>query len=266
VSARARARGRRRIAWLAVGLASLAPAAAPAESPPPPASADPSTNDPAQAAAALTRRAAELVAAVAEYRVALDSLLAIQERALTKAVERHQGRRELLDRGVISRREFDESARAVAAAQRQVDDTRSHIDAADHAAAEASTLEAVAALPPMAPGEQQQTPLLSRYRGPAAWSLGPGTAALQQRFASRFGRALPISAFGQTPLHDRLGFDHRNALDVAVFPDSPEGRALIEYLRTEGIPFIAYRGAVPGSSSGAHIHVGQPSPRITVQR
>jgi len=63
-----------------------------------------------------------------------------------------------------------------------------------------------------------------------------------------------------------MGFDHRNALDVALAPDSPEGRALIEYLRGEGIPFIAYRGAVAGSSSGAHIHVGQPSPRITVKR
>ena len=33
-----------------------------------------------------------------------------------------------------------------------------------------------------------------------------------------------------------------------------------------GIPFIAAWGAIPGSTSGAHIHVGQPSPRITVRR
>jgi hypothetical protein len=83
---------------------------------------------------------------------------------------------------------------------------------------------------------------------------------------TRFGRALPISALGQTALHDRLGFDHRNAIDLAVHPDSPEGRALMEHLRAQGIPFIAAWGAIPGSASGAHIHVGQPSPRMSVRK
>jgi hypothetical protein len=77
---------------------------------------------------------------------------------------------------------------------------------------------------------------------------------------------LPVSAFGQTALHDRMGLDHRNALDVAVHPDSPEGRALMEHLRSLGVPFIAAWGAIPGSTSGAHIHVGQPSPRLTARR
>jgi hypothetical protein len=63
-----------------------------------------------------------------------------------------------------------------------------------------------------------------------------------------------------------MGLDHRNALDVAVHPDSPEGRALMGYLRAAGIPFIAAWGAIPGSASGAHLHVGQPSPRLTVRQ
>jgi hypothetical protein len=63
-----------------------------------------------------------------------------------------------------------------------------------------------------------------------------------------------------------MGFDHRNALDVAVHPDSSEGRALIDHLRTTGIPSIAASGRVPGSASGAHIHVGQPSPRVMGRR
>ena len=54
-----------------------------------------------------------------------------------------------------------------------------------------------------------------------------------------------MSAYGQTALHDRMGLDHRDALDVAVHPDSPEGRALMEYLREAGIPFIAAWGVVP---------------------
>jgi hypothetical protein len=80
-------------------------------------------------------------------------------------------------------------------------------------------------------------------------------------FATRFGRSAPISADGQTILHSRMGFDHSNAVDVAVSPDSAEGNALMSHLRAMGIPFIAFRRAVPGSATGAHIHVGIPSPR-----
>jgi hypothetical protein len=34
------------------------------------------------------------------------------------------------------------------------------------------------------------------------------------------------------------------------------------YLKKSGIPFIAFRGAVRSMSTGAHIHIGKPSPRI----
>lgn len=78
---------------------------------------------------------------------------------------------------------------------------------------------------------------------------------------SKFGHTLPISAFGQTSFHDHLRFDHRNAVDVALHPDSPDGRVLLNKLRSLGVPFIAFRHAVPGVASGAHIHVGRPSPR-----
>jgi hypothetical protein len=125
--------------------------------------------------------------------------------------------------------------------------------------------EALARLTPLARGGYEETPGLVRYNGTAAWSLTQDLAGLQQFFLARFGRPLPISALGQTPLHDRMGFDHRNALDIAVHPDSPEGRILMEHLRAAGIPFIAAWGAIPGSASGAHIHVGQPSPRFTAR-
>ena len=91
-------------------------------------------------------------------------------------------------------------------------------------------------------------------------------ARIQRFFSARFGRALPISAFGQTAAHDRIGFDHRQAIDVAVHPDSPEGLGLLDYLRSIGIPFIAFRRAVAGEATGAHIHIGQPSRRITARR
>jgi hypothetical protein len=80
-------------------------------------------------------------------------------------------------------------------------------------------------------------------------------------FLSKFGNTLPISAFGQTALHNRLRFDHRNAIDIAVHPDSLQGRILISQLRKFGVPFIAFRSAVRGSATGPHIHVGMPSHR-----
>ncbi len=75
--------------------------------------------------------------------------------------------------------------------------------------AEATTARALAGLPPLGPGGYAESVGLIRYNGPAAWSLEPDTARLRRFLAARFGRPLPVSAFGQTPLHDRMGFDHK---------------------------------------------------------
>jgi hypothetical protein len=248
---------------LAVVLAGESPCLAESR-PSAPASPETSPNGVTSATARLRQSAAELKEALREYRASLERLLALHEQAVTKVEERRKTSRELYERGAISRRDLEQSDTDVATAQARVDEDRRAIAAADQAQAEAAAMEAVAALPVPRPGEHQQTAALSRYQGQAVWSLASITSKLQQMFFARFGRALPISALGQTAMHDRMGFDHRNALDVAVHPDSPEGQALLDYLRTEGVPFIAYRGAVPGAASGAHVHVGLPSPRITV--
>jgi hypothetical protein len=52
-------------------------------------------------------------------------------------------------------------------------------------------------------------------------------------------------------------------MDVALHPDSPEGKSLIAHLRKAGIPFMAFRGAIAGTSTGPHIHIGRPSGRLT---
>ncbi|MEK7210964.1 MAG: hypothetical protein AAB070_06055, partial [Candidatus Binatota bacterium] len=73
----------------------------------------------------------------------------------------------------------------------------------------------------------------------------------------------PVSALGQTSFHDQMKFDHRDAMDVALHPDSSEGKTLMAYLRKSGVPFIAFRNGVPGSATGAHIHIGKPSLRAS---
>ena len=211
-------------------------------------------------------RASEVIATLADYRAKLEALIPIYEAELAGAIEKREQWRELLGRGIISRKEFDTTETAVAATQHKLEDTRRAIAEADHAMVEATTARALAGLAPLGRGGYEQTATLIRYNGPTAWSLKTGAAKVEQFFATRFGRPLPVSAYGQTALHDRMGLDHRDALDVAVHPDSPEGRALMEYLREAGIPFIAAWGMVPGATSGAHIHVGQPSPRLAVRK
>jgi hypothetical protein len=231
------------------------------------ATSAPAADRPADAPpSAAGTRASEVIATLADYRAKLEALVPIYEQELARAIEKREQWRELLGRGIISRKEFETTDTAVAATQQKLEDTRRAIAAADHAMVEATTARAVAALAPLGRGGYEQTATLIRYNGPTAWSLKTGAAKIEQFFTTRFGRPLPVSAYGQTALHDRMGLDHRDALDVAVHPDSLEGRALMEYLREAGIPFIAAWGVVQGATSGAHIHVGQPSPRIAVKK
>jgi len=83
-------------------------------------------------------------------------------------------------------------------------------------------------------------------------------------FVSKFARPMPISADGETATHRALGFDHRGRVDVAVSPDQPEGIWLMKYLQTNRIPYFAFRMAVPGKATGAHIHIGPQSTRLKV--
>jgi hypothetical protein len=101
-------------------------------------------------------------------------------------------------------------------------------------------------------------PLAERYSGG-----GPFRPAVLDQiahaFEKEFARPLPVSARGQTAVHRSLGFDHGGRLDVAVNPDHPEGQWLRAFLRSMRIPFFAFRGFVPGKSTGPHIHIGPPS-------
>jgi hypothetical protein len=248
---------------LVLASVSASPAQGPRPSTPqssakPSASAQARTND-------LDRLAANARSAIAKYRATLDPVLAIYERELARQTELAAARRDLYERGALSESELQEGRRGLIAAQKDVDDMRRAIAEADRMMGEAHMLD-LGRQRPLAKGAYEETPGLVRFSGLAEWSLRSGTLKLQRFFEARFGRALPISAFGQTALHDRMGFDHHNALDVALHPDSPEGRALMGFLRTSGIPFIAAWGYIPGAASGAHIHVGQPSPRLIVRR
>ena len=100
----------------------------------------------------------------------------------------------------------------------------------------------------------------SPQAGPGKWRLADA-AKVEEFFTAKFNRPLPLTAFGQSDLHTHWGLDHRNGMDVGLHPDSVEGRSLIEFLRAESIPFLVFRGPVPGVATGPHIHIGNRSPR-----
>jgi hypothetical protein len=205
----------------------------------------------------LERARAGVVTTSREYRQSLDRLLPFREEAVRRASATLETRRRLLESGAVARRDVETAEAALDAAARDLASTQAEIAEADRLVAEAVAAES---LPPLASGETATTTALIQHHGPAVWSLAR-VDSVRRFFVERFGRALPISALGQTPVHDRLGFDHRNALDVAVHPDSAEGKALIAWLSAQGVSFLAFRGPVGGEATGAHVHIGEPSPR-----
>ena len=206
------------------------------------------------------RNRVKLVLAIRDHREALERTRERDEVAVLRIRRAIERRRELGPRGAGSARDMEDRERALAAAEQTLEATRQQILAADQAIME--VLTSGRGLTRRAGTERLGgAPTLVRYPGLGRWTLAEAPK-IHDFFARRFGRPLPVSAVGQTPLHDRLGFDHQDALDVALLPDGVEGAALMDYLRTTGIPFLAYRSGVPGQATGAHIHIGDPSRRF----
>ncbi|MDP2702904.1 MAG: hypothetical protein Q8P98_12625, partial [Candidatus Rokubacteria bacterium] len=86
---------------------------------------------PAPAPVSARERAADIVAALKEYRASLETLLPLRERELAGATKLRDQRREFLERGIISRKEFEETEAAVARAEEKLEETRRAIAAAD---------------------------------------------------------------------------------------------------------------------------------------
>ena len=106
-------------------------------------------------------------------------------------------------------------------------------------------------------------PVIERFAGSGLFNDGD-LKHLTLEFEKQFSKSLPVSAKGETAVHKALGFDHRGRIDLGVDPDSGEGSWLRKFLALNRIPFIAFRQAIRGQATAPHIHVGTPSPRITV--
>ena len=122
------------------------------------------------------------------------------------------------------------------------------------AQAEAATTE------PSLPVEKKVEEIYAGDHGLAPQDIKDITLA----FEKKFDKPLPVSARGETAVHRALGFDHTGRIDVALAPDSTEGVWLRKYLESKRIPYYAFRAAVPGKATAAHIRIGPGSTRLRV--
>lgn len=204
---------------------------------------------------------AALVDSTEKYKASSRELLRLQEEEVKKATEKLEQTRQLVAEGLVARRELTENEQALANLRAKVTATRQGLADADRTIAEVIAAEESEKSLQLKTTKSLTRLTILRYNSSGPWSL-TNLAGVQSFFSSTFGRALPISAFGQSATHNQLGWNHRNSVDVGVHPDSAEGKALLSYLQSHRIPFLAFRGAIPGVATGPHIHIGNPSSRL----
>lgn len=212
----------------------------------------------------LARLREEYVKATKDYQASLEKLRALYEKSVPKAEAELVKSQELFAAGLISRTELQASETKLAQAKEKVADVNRQLTSADTQIAntllEADAEAKLARSKPIPKGSLVRSAAMIRYNGGSTWLLSDAWR-VQRFFQDAFKKPLPVAVFGQGGIHDRWRLDHHNSMDVSLHPDGPEGQALLGYLRANGIPFLAFRQAIPGTATGPHIHVGRPSHR-----
>ena len=175
-----------------------------------------------------------------------------REKALDEA-------KRLVQAGAASQLSLGEFLQELELARKESDLAESRASLVRELTEMAQAEESLAAKLAEEPAEAHQ--MADRYDGDGIFTAGT-LARVQMAFERRFGKPLPVSAVGETAVHRALGFDHRGRVDVALQPDLPEGVWLRAYLTENRIPYFAFRQAVPGKATGAHIHMGPMSTRL----
>lgn len=212
----------------------------------------------------LARLREEFIKATNEYKASLEKLRTSYEKNVPKAEAELTKSRELFAAGLISKKTLEAAEAEVAKAIDRVAEVNRRMATADTQIAdtllEAEAEAKFAKSKPLRRGSLVKSAALIRYNGAAFWGLSDAWK-VQNFFVQVFKKPLPVAVFGQGSIHDRWRLDHHNAMDVSLHPDGPEGQALLGYLRANGIPFLAFRQAIPGTATGPHIHIGRPSHR-----
>lgn len=221
--------------------------------------------DPAPPVTELSKLRDEYIKATKDYKESLQKLLALYQESAQKASDRHEQMQKLFAQGLISKHDLEVAENAVTEANLKVTGVQQQIAGADtqiaNALVEIEGERQLAKLGPQRRGSLVTTTSFIRFTGAGHWVLTQANV-IESFFQATFKRPLPIAVFGQGSIHNQWHLDHRNAMDISLHPDGPEGQALIKYLQSNGIPFSAFRGAIPGVATGPHIHIGLPSHRF----
>ena len=219
---------------------------------------------PKQPPTELTKLREEYIKATNDYKASLGKLLPYYENEVKKAEEKLEQSKKLLADGLIAKSQLEESERVLAAAKQKIAETNRSMASADQQIAgvlvETAANEEIAKNLRLAKQSLVRTAAFTRYAGAGGWNIGDSWK-VQRFFYDTFKQQLPIAVFGQGAIHDRWRLDHHNAMDIQLHPDGVEGRALLEFLQKNGIPYLAFRSAIPGTATGPHIHIGRPSHR-----
>ena len=212
----------------------------------------------------LTKLREEYISKTNEYKASLEKLLALYEGNVKKAEEKVTVSQKLLAEGLIARTQVEDAEHTLALEKQKVEETRRQMANADAQIAgvlvETAADEEIAKNLRLANRTLIRTSAFTRYTGAGGWNLTDAWK-IQRFFSDTFKKELPIAVFGQGAIHERWRLDHRNAMDIQLHPDGVEGRALLDYLQRNGIPYSAFRSAIPGTATGPHIHIGRPSHR-----
>ena len=187
----------------------MAPAAlAQRKSPPPKFDARKNAEQQKELAKKAAASREDLVAATKKYRDSLDGLLVAlkeRERLEAEALEKKQS---LVVQGLMVKRELEPNEQKLADLRTQMNDTNKRITQADQFMVEIMNLEQLARNPPKAyqsSGVYYDNTRYIRYTGTVAWSLR-GYYQVDSFYQARYRQSLPVSAFGQSDTHNRLGF------------------------------------------------------------
>jgi uncharacterized protein (UPF0147 family) len=212
----------------------------------------------------LTKLRDEYVRLTNEYKASLGKLLPFYENDVKRAEEKLEQSKKLLAEGLIARTQVEENERALAVAKEKINETNRQMASAESQIAgvlvEAAADDEIAKNLRFAKRSLIRTSSFTRFTGAGGWSIGEAWK-IQRFFSDTFNKQLPIAVFGQGAIHDRWRLDHRNAMDIQLHPDGVEGQALLNFLQKNGIPYSAFRSAIPGTATGPHIHIGRPSHR-----
>ncbi|MBV8552081.1 MAG: hypothetical protein JOY54_12335 [Acidobacteriaceae bacterium] len=187
------------------------------------------------------------------------AMVAAAQRRVDRQAKLVEDRRQLLDTGILSRSEFDRYQEELDSRKRVLGLAQNRMQLLEELRQMAATEQRLEQLSKLS--QPALKDVMLRYDGNGLFQLSQ-LPKIEAAFERQFHRALPVSALGETQLHQSMGLDHHNRVDVALNPDAPEGIWLRQFLEQLRIPYLAFRAAFAGAATAPHIHIGTGSTRL----